>query len=92
LLRRLGKLAGEVLRFTVDPMIPFSNNDAGREVRIPKVKLKIINTFRTTEGARNFCILRSSFSPLKKQGQKLPDSLEYASQRKRDPAAALVLC
>ena len=77
LLRRLEKQADEVLCFTVDPRIPFSNNDAEREVRMPKVKLKIIGTFRTTEGSRNFCILRSYFSSLKRQGQKLP---EYASK------------
>lgn len=71
-------------------MIPFSNNDAGREVRMPKVKLRIIGTFRTTEGSRNCCILRSCFSPLKKQGQKLPDCLEDALGGS-DPAAALAL-
>ena len=40
LLRRLQDGADEVLRFTRDPRVPFTNNEAGREVRMPKVKLR----------------------------------------------------
>ena len=90
LLRRLEKQADEVLRFTTDPRVPFSNNDAEREVRMPKVKLKVAGTFRTRDGARYFCILRSCFSTLKKQGQHLLDCLEEAL-RGNDPTDALAL-
>ena len=90
LLRRLEKQADEVLRFTTDPRVPFSNNDAEREVRMPKLKLKVAGTFRTRDGARYFCILRSCFSTLKKQGQHLLDCLEEAL-RGNDPTDALAL-
>lgn len=90
LLRRLDQHADEVLRFTQDPRVPFSNNDAEREVRMPKLKLKIAGTFRTGEGARRFCILRSYFSSLKKQRQDLLSCFEAVFSG-HDPTPALAL-
>ena len=79
-----------MLRFKTDPRVPFNNNNAEREVRMPKVKLKIAGTFRTRDGARYFCILRSYFSTLKKQRQHLLDCLEEAL-RGNDPTDAFAL-
>ena len=41
LLRRLQDGADEVLHFTRNPQVTFTNNEAEREVRMPKVKLKV---------------------------------------------------
>ena len=76
LLRRLQDGADEVLHFTRNPQVTFNNNEAEREVRMPKVKLKVAGSFRTPWGVQTFCITRSYLSTLKKQGRELLPSLE----------------
>ena len=66
----------EVLHFTRNPQVTFTNNEAEREVRMPKVKLKVAGCFRTPWGVQAFCIMRSYLSTLKKQGRELLPSLE----------------
>ena len=88
LLRRLQDGADEVLRFTRDPRVPFTNNEAGREVRMPKVKLKITGGFRTPAGAQAFCVVRSCLSTLKKQRHPLLTALQAAFSG-ADPLLAL---
>ena len=75
LLRRLQDGADEVLHFTRNPAVPFTNNLAEREIRMPKVKLKIAGCFRTLNGAQAFCVIRSYLSTLKKQQVKLLPTL-----------------
>ena len=67
-----------VLRFTRDPRVPFTNNEAEREVRMPKVKLKITGGFRTPAGAQTFCVVHSCLSTLKKQRHPLLTALQAA--------------
>ena len=67
LYRRLRDHADDVLRFTTDPLVPFSNNLAEQAIRMPKVKHKIAGCFRTTEGAQAFCTIRSYLATLQKQ-------------------------
>ena len=88
LLRRLQDGADEVLRFTRDPRVPFTNNEAEREVRMPKVKLKITGGFRTPAGAQAFCVVRSCLSTLKKQRHPLLTALQAAFSG-ADPLLAL---
>ncbi len=76
LLRRLQDGADEVLHFTRNPQLPFTNNEAERKVRMPKVKFKVAGCFRTPWGVQAFCITRSYLSTLKKQGRELLPSLE----------------
>ena len=80
--------ADEVLRFTRDPRVPITNNEAGREVRMPKVKLKITGGFRTPAGAQAFCVVRSCLSTLKKQRHPLLTALQAAFSG-ADPLLAL---
>lgn len=75
LYRRLRDHADDVLRFTIDPLVPFSNNLAEQAIRMPKVKHKIAGCFRTTEGAQAFCIIRSYLATLQKQHFDLFSSL-----------------
>jgi len=75
LYRRLRDHADDVLRFTTDPLVPFSNNLAEQAIRMPKVKLKIAGCFRSTEGAHAFCTIRSYLATLQKQHFDLFSSL-----------------
>jgi transposase len=74
LLDRCYKYQKEILAFMKDPIIPFTNNQAERDLRMMKLKQKISGTFRSEKGARNFCRIRGFISMIKKHGrQVLPE-------------------
>jgi transposase len=80
LLRRLSDYADDVLRFTQDPAVPFTNNLGERTMRMLKVKQKVSGCFRTLQGARNFCSTRSYLATLAKQGRDLLGALVLTMQ------------
>jgi len=68
LLIRMKNRIDDVLRFTMNPSVPFDNNSAERDIRMTKVQQKVSGTFRSSRGAINFAIIRSYISTVRKHG------------------------
>ena len=74
LLRFLTRRA-DTLRFLHDPAVPFSNNQAERDVRMMKLRMKISGGFRSQVGADDFAIIRGFLSTARKQGWNIIEAL-----------------
>jgi transposase len=67
LLRRLRQYEDAVLAFALVEGIPFTNNQAERDLRPAKVKQKVSGCFRTQSGARVYARLQAVISTCRKQ-------------------------
>ena len=75
LYNRLKKYQDGVLAFAFDETIPFTNNQAERDIRPVKVKQKISGGFRTFYGAQHYARIQAVISTLRKQSINVFDSL-----------------
>ena len=73
---RLLKLVDCVLLFLHDLTVPFSNNEAERDLRMTKVRQKVSGCFRTVQGLKDFCTLRSIIETARKQGWDVLEILQ----------------
>ena len=75
LVERLREHKVDVLRFLTNPDVPFTNNQAERDGRMMKLKLKISGCFRSAQGANDFTVIRTLIGTAKKQGWGIIQSL-----------------
>jgi len=76
LVNRMLKLKTEILKFAHDFDIPFTNNQAERDLRMVKVHLKISGGFRSEKGAEIFALFRGYIGTAKKHGQSVFTALK----------------
>ncbi len=82
LLERLQNFESDVLRFLDDPLVPFTNNQAENDLRMIKVQQKVSGCFRSLEGAKTFCRIRSYITTCRKQGVTATEALRLLFQGK----------
>jgi len=92
LLDRFRDREAEVMGFFLWESIPFDNNQAERDLRMIKAKLKISGCFRSAEGAAAFADLRSVISTARKAGSSILDTLKRMFDSPDQAAVELVPC
>jgi len=75
LARRIHRRLDDYLRFASNPIVPFDNNAAEREIRMAKLRQKISGGMRTLTGAQHFAALRSYIATTHKHGLGALDAL-----------------
>ena len=78
---RLHARRDATLRFLADPDVPFTNNEAERDLRMMKLRQKISGGFRSASGAEEFATLRTIIATAQKQGWDILDALTSPAER-----------
>jgi transposase len=78
LLLRFQNFRADVLRFLTEPDVPFTNNQAERDLRMMKCKQKISGGFRSFDFAVSFANIRSFLSTASKHGLNLLEVITQA--------------
>lgn len=76
LIIRLRDFENDVLRFMEVDYVPFTNNQGENDIRMTKVQQKISGCFKSMEGAKIFCRVRSYLLTCQKHGISPTDALK----------------
>jgi len=76
LLIRLQNNQEKILLFLKEEKVPFSNNQAERDIRMMKLKQKISGCFRKEKFAEIFCNIKSLLSTFSKQNINILEGIE----------------
>jgi transposase len=82
LLNRLRKYRDSILEYAFCAEVPFTNNQAERDLRNVKVKQKICNSFRQAEGAEIYARIQGFVSTVKKQKMNILQELVNVFQQR----------
>jgi len=80
LLERLRDFETETLRFMETDYVPFTNNLGENDIRMTKVQQKISGCFRSIDGAKMFCRIRSYLSTCRKNNVSATEALRLLFQ------------
>ena len=83
LLNRLRKHEDGALAFALESGVPFTNNQAERDLRPAKVKQKVSGCFRTKAGASVYARLQATVSTFRKQGENVFAALRKLFARRQ---------
>lgn len=78
LIDRLKELKGAVCLFTKNFQVPFDNNQAERDLRMIKAKIKVSGCFRTKKGSQEYLDIMSYISTAKKLGSNAYEAIKNA--------------
>lgn len=82
LLERLRDFEEDTLRFMTEAIVPLTNNQGENDLRMTKVQQKISGCFRSMDGARIFCRIRSFLSTCRKNNVSPTQALRDLFQGK----------
>ena len=71
LLNRLKKHQAGILEYAFRAEVPFTNNQAERDIRCVKIKQKISNSFRSQKGAAHYARIQGFVSTVRKHKMKV---------------------
>jgi transposase len=80
LLDRLLKHTDSILAFAEFEAVPFTNNQAERDIRPIKTKLKVAGCFRTTDGANRYARIQGFISTCRKNNLNVFQQLKLVAQ------------
>jgi len=73
LMDRLKTFQDAVLAFAIHPSVPFTNNQAERDIRHTKIKMKISGNINTLQSAQDYATIAAFISTLRKHQLAFPN-------------------
>jgi transposase len=83
LLKRLEDYQASVLAFAFVKEVPFTNNQAERDIRCVKIKQKVAMSFRTVEGAQVYARIQGFISSVRKNGLRVFQQILNVIQKEK---------